>query len=240
MTAPTHPRNVVLLDLDGTLTDSAPGIIASVTKTYQALGMAVPDDAELHRFIGPAIIESFRRNHMPKDRENEAVDTYRRFYAQENIFDDPNNPGQKVPGRFVNTLFDGIPEQVRRLRAEGYALYVATCKPEYQAVPICERFGVTPLVDGVYGASQDNSRLDKDQVIRYCFEHIGFDAAAGDRALMVGDRWTDADGALACGLDCLGCGWGYAEPGELKAHGAYRIIPAVCDLADAVDEYFAH
>ena len=56
---------------------------------------------------------------------------------------------------------------------------------------------------------------------------------------MVGDRWTDADGAKACGLDCLGCGWGYAEPGELKAHGAYRILDSVDELAKAVEEYFA-
>lgn len=239
MTSPTHPRRIVLLDLDGTLTDSAPGIIASVTKTYETMGLTVPDDAELHRFIGPAIVESFRRNHMDEARVPEAVDTYRRFYAQEATFDDPNHPGEKVPGRFVNSLFAGVAAQVTRLREAGYELYVATCKPEYQAVPICERFGVTPLVDGVYGASRDGSRLDKDQVIRYCFEHIGFDAGAGDRALMVGDRWTDADGAIACGLDCLGCGWGYAEPGELESHGCYRIIDHVDELATAVEEYFA-
>ena len=52
------------------------------------------------------------------------------------------------------------------------------------------------MVDGIYGASTDNSRIDKDQVIRYCFDSIGFDADAGDRALMVGDRWTDVDGAI--------------------------------------------
>ena len=239
MTAPTHPRKIVLLDLDGTLTDSAPGIIASVRKTFEALGMAVPDEAELHRFVGPAIIESLQRNHVPPERMPFAVTTYRSFYGEQDAFDDPNNPGQKVPGRFVNKVFPGIPEQLAALRADGYYLAVATCKPEYQAVPICERFGVTPMVDGIYGASRDNSRLDKDQVIEYCFDRIGFDAAAGDRALMVGDRWTDADGAKACGLDCLGCGWGYAEPGELKAHGAYRIIDHIADLRDAVNEYFA-
>ena len=94
------------------------------------------------------------------------------------------------------------------------------------------------MVDGIYGASEDNSRLDKDQVIRWAFQHIDFDENAGDKALMVGDRWTDADGAKACGLDCLGCGWGYAEPGELKAHGAYRILDSVDELAQDVEEYF--
>ena len=62
-----HPMKVVLLDLDGTLTKSDGGIIASVVKTFEELGRPVPDDAELHRFIGPAIIESLRRNHVPED-----------------------------------------------------------------------------------------------------------------------------------------------------------------------------
>lgn len=234
-----HPRNVVLLDLDGTLTDSAPGIIASVTEVFKTIGMAVPDDEELHRFVGPAIITSLKRNHVPADRLDEAVDIYRDYYANRNVFDDPNNPGQKVAGRYVNKVFDGIAEQLDGLREDGYYLAVATCKPEYQAKPICERFGVTPMVSGIYGASKDNTRLTKEQVIRYCFENIGFDASAGDRALMVGDRWTDADGAAACGLDCLGCGWGYAEPGELKEHGCYRIIDDIADLRAAVNEYFA-
>ena len=104
---------------------------------------------------------------------------------------------------------------------------------------MCEHFHLDTMVDGIYGASTDNSRIDKDQVIRYCFDSIGFDADAGDRALMGGDRWTDVDGAIACGLDCLGCRWGYAEAGELEEHGAYRIIDTVDELAAAVNDYFA-
>lgn len=234
-----HPKKVVLLDLDGTLTESAPGIIACVIKTFEELGYPVPDDAELKRFIGPAIIESLRRNNIPEDKLEDGIDIYRNYYAKQNIFDDPMNPGNKVPGRLYNSVFDGIPEQLAALREDGYLLAIATCKPEYQAVPICEHFHLTEQVDGIYGASTDNSRLHKDQVIRYCFDHIGFDAEAGDRALMVGDRWTDVDGAIACGLDCLGCAWGYAEGDELAQHGAYRVIDDISDLRDAVNEYFA-
>ena len=131
------------------------------------------------------------------------------------MFDDPNNPGQKVPGRLVNTVYPGIPEQLATLRAKGYVLAIATCKPEYQAVPICEHFHVDRMVDGIYGASKDNSRIDKDQV------------------------WTDIDGARACGVDTIGCRWGYAEPGEMEEHGAYEIIERVDQLADAVERYFA-
>ena len=217
-----HPMKVVLLDLDGTLTKSDGGIIASVVKTFEELGRPVPDDAELHRFIGPAIIESLRRNHVPEDELDRAVTIYRSYYADRAVFDDPNEPGNKVPGRLVNVVFPGIREQLLKLRADGYYLALASCKPEYQCVPICEHFHLTELLDGIYGASRDNSRLDKDQVIRYCFDKIGFDAAAGDKAVMIGDRYTDIDGAHACNLDAIGCRWGYAPAGEMEEHGAYE------------------
>ena len=112
------PKKVVLLDLDGTLTDSAKGILASVTETFKELGMQVPDAAELQRFVGPPIIDSLRRNHVPDDQLNHGVDLYREYYADRNIFDDPNNPGQKVAGRYVNTVFEGIPQQLAALRAD--------------------------------------------------------------------------------------------------------------------------
>ncbi len=90
-----HPMKVVLLDLDGTLTKSDGGIIASVVKTFEELGRPVPDDAELHRFIGPAIIESLRRNHVPEDELDRAVTIYRSYYADRAVFDDPERARQQ-------------------------------------------------------------------------------------------------------------------------------------------------
>lgn len=232
-------QRIVLLDLDGTLTRSDPGIIASVTKAFEGIGMPVPDREELQRFIGPAIIESMRRNHVPDDKLDQAVAIYRDYYSKRAVFDDPNNPGQKVPGRLYNSLYNGIAQQLTQLRDDGYYLALATCKPEYQAMLICRHFHVASMVDGIFGASADTSRIDKDQVIRYAFESIGITDAGKQDALMVGDRWTDVDGAKDCGLDCLGCGWGYAEPGELSSHGAYRIIDTVAELTAAINEYFA-
>ena len=167
-----HPKKVVLLDLDGTLTKSDPGIIGCVVKAFEEMGYPVPDDAELHRFIGPAISESMQRNGIPDDKLDEGVRIYRKYYADEAVFDDPNNPGQKVPGRLNNTIYQGIPEQLAKLRADGYYLAIASCKPQYQCIPICEHFHLDTMVDGIYGASEDNSRLDKDQVIRWAFQHI--------------------------------------------------------------------
>lgn len=229
---------VVLLDLDGTLTQSHAGIIACAKKAMSDLGMQIPDEEEMLRFVGPSILESFQRNGMPEDLQSEGVKLYRKYYSEVATFVDPQNPnGSKITGSLLNKVYEGIPEQLKKLRESGYYLATASCKPEYQVKPICDYFGLTDLIDGIYGASTDMSRIKKDQVIRYVLKNIGFDYSL-DKSLMVGDRWTDVDGALACYIDCLGCAWGYAEPGELKKHGAYRIIDNVCDLSSAVDEYF--
>ena len=231
-------RRLVLLDLDGTLTASHPGIIASVVQTFKELGHPVPDESELRRFIGPAIEVSLRNNGIKDEDVDRGVQIYRRYYSETASFEDPRHPGQRVPGRLLATVFDGIPEQLNRMREHGLTLAVATCKPEYQALPVCDHFGLRPLVDGVYGASKDSTRVTKGQVITYALQRLGFDAKHGDRALMVGDRWTDADGALETGLDCLGCGWGYAEPGELESHGCYRVIDHVDQLCQAAEDCF--
>ena len=232
------PHRLVLLDLDGTLTASHPGIIASVVQTFKELGHPVPDESELRRFIGPAIEVSLRNNGIKEEDVDRGVQIYRRYYSETASFEDPRHPGQRVPGRLLATVFDGIPEQLNRMREHGLTLAVATCKPEYQALPVCDHFGLRPLVDGVYGASKDSTRVTKGQVITYALQRLGLDTKQGDRALMVGDRWTDADGALETGLDCLGCGWGYAEPGELESHGCYRVIDQVGQLCQAAEDYF--
>lgn len=68
-----QPKKVVLLDLDGTLTKSDPGIIGCVVKVFEELGYPVPDDEELQRFIGPAIVESLQRNNISDDLLDEAL-----------------------------------------------------------------------------------------------------------------------------------------------------------------------
>ena len=233
-----HPTKVVLLDLDGTLTKSDSGILSSAIRTYKKLGKPVPTDEELSTFVGPPLSESFTK-HGLADVSDEAVRLYREAYTTP-TFDDPLNPGgEKIPGMFLNEVYDGIPEALKQLRERGYFLALATCKPEPQARLICERFHLTELMDDLFGASLDNTRIHKAQVIRYGFDRIHFDEERGDRAVMVGDRWTDVDGGHYTGVKSIGCRWGFAAPGELEEHGADMIIDTTDELPDAVDRFFA-
>jgi len=213
------PRPLVLLDLDGTLTDSAPGIVASARVAYAALGLPAPDEATLRSFVGPPLVGSFRAHGVSDERVAEAVSAYRAEFAARGMWD--------------NSVFEGIPDALARLRAAGVTLLVATSKPAVFAHPITERFGLAAAVDGVFGAPPDLVASDKASVIGEALASLG-SPVEPRRALMVGDRSHDVAGARAHGIDTLGVAWGYAAPGELERAGAVGVVARPADLADAV------
>ena len=209
---------LVLLDLDGTLTDSAPGIVASARAAYAALGLRAPGDATLRTFVGPPIVGSFRAHGVPDDLIDEAVAAYRTAFVAGGMWD--------------NAVFDGIPAALAALRAAGATLLIATSKPVVFARPITERFGLAAAVDGVFGAPPDDVPSSKATVIADALASLagrgGHDPA---RTLMVGDREYDVHGAAAHDIGTLGVAWGYALPGELERAGAVRIVGRPEELA---------
>jgi phosphoglycolate phosphatase len=209
---------LVLLDLDGTLLDSAPGITASVRAAYRTVGLPVPPDDVLRSFVGPPIWDSLRTHGVPADRVDEVVHAYRTSFADAGMYD--------------ATVFDGIVDLLRDLRAAGLTLVVATAKPEVFARPICDRLGLADLVDGVFGAPLDESATKADVIARAL-------ASLADRpdataTLMVGDREHDVHGAAEHGVACVGVTWGYAAPGELETAGAVAVVGTTDALRDEV------
>lgn len=232
-------RNIVLLDLDGTCVKSAEGILASVKLTYEHFRMELPSAEELQTFIGPPLLDSFR-THGFENNAQDAVDIFRESYTKP-YFDDPQAPGQCIPGLYLSRMYFGLLGQLQKLREAGYVLAVATAKPQLEAIRLCEHIGLEYLVTGIYGASggADVSRLHKNQIIKYAFEKLHYDESQGDRAVMVGDRWTDIDGAHDNNIPAIGVGWGYAAEGELEKHKADVIAENVDDLLDAVNSVFS-
>lgn len=216
MTAP-----LVLLDLDGTLMDSAPGIVASVAHTYRTLGLPVPDAATLRSFVGPPITDSFVGHGVPVERLHEAVEAYRADYSAGRLFE--------------ARVFPHVPEALAALRAAGCTLAVATSKPTVYARPVCERFGLTPLVDLVQGAPIDESTSTKAMVIAEALAGLGPSRVPAPSAtVMVGDRSHDVRGAAEHAIATVGVAWGYAAPGELVDAGAVAVVEDVDALVVAV------
>ena len=211
--------DILLFDLDGTLTDSAEGIMNCAEYALNSLGITEPDRSKLLRFIGPPLIDSFMEFYG-MDRENalKAVAAYRERYP--------------VKGIFENRVYDGIPETLGLLKRSGFRLAVATSKPEIYAVRILDYFDLAKYFEVVTGAELSGKRNAKSEVIEECLKRLG----NPDRGtvLMIGDRKHDVEGAKACGVKCAGVKFGYAEENELENAGADYVFDAPLQLAEGV------
>lgn len=206
--------STVLFDLDGTLTDSAPGIINSVLYALDKFGMSA-DPAELRGFLGPPLDYSFSHffGFSPEQTEN-AIKYYREYFS--------------VTGLFENEPYEGVEAMLTGLRASGKKILLATSKPETFAKRILERFELAQYFDLICGATMDTSRSRKADVIRYALAESGTTDLSD--AIMIGDRHHDVDGARECGLDCIGVLYGYGSREELETAGAVHIAETVGEL----------
>ncbi|CYV24885.1 TPA: HAD family hydrolase [Streptococcus suis] len=204
----------ILFDLDGTLTDSGQGILNSVAYALEKMGIEEPDTANLNRFIGPPLYESFSRFYQlsPEDTQS-AVDAFRVYF--------------KEKGMFENQLYPGIIPLLEELRTAGKTLVIATSKPEIFAKQILEHFGIAHYFDVIAGASLDSSRISKADVIGYAINQL---EAFPKHAVMIGDREHDIEGARRHQLPAIGVLYGYGNKQEFEKAGATMIVETVQDL----------
>ena len=196
--------NTLLFDLDGTLTDPFDGITNSVLYALKKCGIAETDRKKLAAFIGPPLMESFQVFYgMSEGAARRAVACYREYYADKGIFE--------------NRVYDRIPETLAALAARGKKLYVATSKPEFFAEKILEHFRLAPYFSGVAGATMDETRTRKADVIAYALGRFSLPQA---QSVMIGDRMHDVAGAKQNKLPCIGVLYGFGSREELLAAGA--------------------
>ncbi|PFG35011.1 HAD hydrolase-like protein [Sanguibacter antarcticus] len=215
--------DLALIDLDGTITDSAPGIVSSIELAYDALGVPRPSDDDLRRFVGPPIEESARRHGIEPGRVAEFVSAYRSVYS--------------VTGLFDNSVYPGMAEALVALRAAGVRCVVATSKPEVYARQILEHFGLDDLFEHICGSTLDGTRTTKADVVAYALATVeGSERGLPERArvTMVGDREHDVLGAREHGIGTIAVGWGYAAPGELAEAAPAAVVDTPEDLVAAV------
>ncbi len=214
---------IILFDLDGTLTDSADGIIKSVQYALGHFGLEEPDENKLKCFVGPPLLEQFMEYcHMSRKQAEVAVSVYRERYRK--------------LGMFENAVYPGIPELLTRLKEEKKILAVASSKPELYVRQILEHFQLDSYFDAIVGANMDGTRTDKAEVIEETLLRLGA-CDMREEVLMVGDRSHDVEGALKCGIQCIGAGYGYGGYEELEKAGAVYIAETVTDLQILSDEY---
>lgn len=206
----------ILFDLDGTITDPGLGITNSVMYALNKFGIS--DKREnLYKFIGPPLAKSFQMYYgFDEKKAKLGIQYYREYYT--------------VDGIFENIVYDGIEEMLKSLQQDGRKILMATSKPEKFAKQILEYFHLTSYFDFVAGATMDESRVAKADVISYAIEN--FEIKNLDEVLMVGDREHDILGAKAVGIDSMGVLYGYGSREELENAGAEYIVETVEELSE--------
>lgn len=198
--------DIILFDLDGTLTDSGPGIMKAGQYALRAFGIE-RDWRELSFFVGPPLSETFAR-FVRAENVDAAVAKFREYYQQDGWLD--------------NAPYPGIPTLLAHLKSEGKRLFVATSKLDTMAERILEHFGLAPYFDAICGAPEgDREAGKKVNVVKAALKAAGCDDLS--RAVMVGDREHDVIGAHLAGLDVIGVLYGYGSREELTAAGADQI-----------------
>ena len=205
---------VLLFDLDGTLTESGTGIINAVKYALSQYGIEENDVETLNKFIGPPLVRSFSEIYgFSEEKSMEAVLKYREYYS--------------TKGLFKNELYEGIDKLIPDLKNAGYKLVLATAKPEMFTFRIMEHFGLDKYFDFIAGALDSEKRIEKHEIIEYALESINADK---EKCIMIGDRKNDIEGAKMNGLESLGVLYGYGSREEHEKHGATYIVETVEDL----------
>ncbi len=202
--------SAVLFDLDGTLVDSRPGIVAALNATLAELGEPELPEAALVPRIGPPIEETWAELlRRPQDAVAGVVAAYRERYAE-----------LMLDGTDVHP---GIPRLLEALAADGHLLAVATSKAQPLAQELLAHLGLDGAFAAVRGPVPPAAE-PKAATVGRALEALGL--AAGADAVLVGDRHHDVEGGHAHGLAVIGAGWGYGSREELEAAGAVAVAAA--------------
>lgn len=212
----TTPYTCVLFDLDGTITDSAPGITSSLAWMFEQLGLPVPSPSELLAYVGPPILDAFRdQAGFDTSQAQRALKVYRSHYLATGVFD--------------SSVYPGIESTLAAVAGTGMMTSLATSKPESPARTILDHFGLTGYLDVITGASDDEVRSAKADVVAEALTRLEALGADLTRPVMVGDREHDVHGAATNGVPTIFVEWGYGAPAERV--GAIATADTPADLA---------
>lgn len=211
---PLLQYDAVLFDVDGTLLDSAPGILHTLEEVFQQMGVDTAG-LDLRRYLGPPLRRTFGEHFSQEEQIEQATRLYRASY--------------KIKGSHECAPYPGAVQMLRRLREAGILLSTATSKPTSVVEPILREQGLAPLFDLIAGASLDKTRDTKTEVIRFVLSQP---MMQGRRVLMVGDRHDDMRGAADCGLDAAAVLYGYGSRAELEPFRPVFLAGSCNELAD--------
>jgi phosphoglycolate phosphatase len=201
-------------DLDGTLTDSFPGISRCINHALVAIGRDAVPESSFRGLVGAPLTTIFAELCSSSDRVllDRAVAAYRERF--------------NTIGMFENSVFADIPEALIDFRAHGHVLRVVTAKPAVSAGRVLEHFGLDRFFDAIHGPDLADRSCNKADLVAAAL----MTASEPADAVMIGDRVDDIAAARANRIRAVGVAWGYGSQAELVDAGADYIAETVADL----------
>lgn len=207
----------ILFDLDGTLTDPSEGIINSVIYALNKQGILETDREKLKSFIGPPLIDAYMEHYgFSREKALQTVGFYREYFS--------------VKGLFENKIYEGIAPMLKRLYASGNRLVLATSKPQPFAEQILKHFGIFDYFYFVAGATMDETRSHKDEVLEYAIKECSVTDPA--RSVMIGDRKYDVLGGQKFGFKTVGLLYGFGSEEEIASCSPDFMAKTVDELTE--------
>lgn len=210
-----NTKSHIFFDVDGTLVNTEKSLLYCIDYAAKQTGIPeIPYETKL-KFIGPPLLDSFMRYcGLDIDTARLAYQNFRKLYS--------------TKGVHMAELYDGVADMLKSLHNNGKKLYTASSKPEKFVKIILQEHGVADLFTDIYGASTDESRTTKVQVLQYALEKSHINDMSD--CVLVGDRCFDAEGAKQVNMDCVGALWGFGSAGELQKSGCVDICASPKDL----------
>lgn len=207
-----------MFDCDGTLVDSQANIVAAMDAAFVSSGLEPPPHAATRRIVGLSLVEAMRV--LWPQGDDAAHRTLAADYKS--AFHDLRMAGALAD----EPLFDGIRDVIEALRAEGWALGVATGKSDRGLGHILEAHALTDTFVTLQTADRHPSKPDPAMLLAAMAEA----GATARETVMIGDTSFDMAMGRAAGVRTVGVAWGYHAPHELVAAGADVVAETVASL----------
>ncbi len=208
---------ILIFDLDGTLSNSQEGITKSMQYALDKIGIVEQDLSHLKHFIGPPLADELKKTY---DISLEEIEKCVAFYRE-----------RYVPiGLYETEIYEGAEEMLRTLKAAGQTIAMATSKPQMMAEEVLKYLKIDHYFDAVMGAQLHGPRQSKQAVLEALFDTFHIKDRA--RCVMIGDTCYDVNGALAAGIPCIGVAYGFGERQELLDRGALEVAENTIELTE--------
>lgn len=212
--------DVIIFDLDGTLSDSGEGITKSVQYALEKFNILEDNLDNLKHFVGPPLKAEFMKSYyLTEEQGAEAVKFYRERYIPTGIYE--------------TSLYKGVRELLEKLKADGKIIAIATSKPHPLAEEVLKFLHIENYFDFVMGADMIGGKQSKEDVLNALLEVLPIKDKS--QMIMVGDTSFDVLGAAAVGIGCIGVTYGYGDKNEMSECGAIAVVDTALELLEHIE-----